>query len=101
MNLGSLSLIPVGFKSDKIMGKLKSKNALADNFSNILKDSIDNLNNLQKEADKKIIDFAKGDVKSIHDVTIAVSKADIALSLAIEIRNRVLEAYKEITRMQI
>ncbi len=99
MELSNITLLPVSVgTSGKISDK---KNSLHENFSEVLKDAINNLNNLQKDADQKMIDFAKGDIQNIHDVSIAVSKADIALSLAIEIRNRLLEAYREITRMQI
>ena len=99
MELSNITLLPVSVgTSGKITDK---KSGLRENFSEILRDAISNLNNLQKEADQKMIDFAKGDIQNIHDVSIAVSKADIALSLAIEIRNRLLEAYREITRMQI
>ncbi len=100
MGLQNITLLPVSVGTS---GKIseKKKNTLYENFSDVLKDAINNLNSIQKEADEKMVAFAKGDIKSIHDVTIAVSKADIALSLAIEIRNRILEAYREITRMQI
>ncbi len=98
MELGNITLLPVS-SSGRISEK--KKNNFYENFSDVLKDAISNLNNLQKEADEKMVGFAKGEIKNIHDVTIAVSKADIALSLAIEIRNRILEAYREITRMQI
>ncbi len=99
MELGNITLLPIGVNtSGKIVEKKKN---IYENFSDVLKDAISNLNTLQKDADQKMVDFAKGEIENIHDVTIAVSKADIALSLAIEIRNRILEAYREITRMQI
>ena len=101
MEPGKLSLFPVSIVSSGKIKEKKSSNDLYDDFSKILKDAISNLNNIQKNADEKMIDFAKGDIENIHDVTIAVSKADISLSLAIEVRNRLLEAYREITRMQI
>ena len=101
MESGKLSIFPVSIVSSGKIKEKKSSNDLYDDFSKILKDAISNLNNIQKNADEKMIDFAKGDIENIHDVTIAVSKADISLSLAIEVRNRLLEAYREITRMQI
>jgi len=101
MEPGKLSLFPVSIVSSGKIKEKKISNDLYDDFSKILKDAISNLNNIQKNADEKMIDFAKGDIENIHDVTIAVSKADISLSLAIEVRNRLLEAYREITRMQI
>ncbi len=100
MSLENITLLPVSVGTSGRVSE-KKKNALYENFGDILKDAINNLNNIQKEADEKMVAFAKGEIKSIHDVTISVSKADIALSLAIEIRNRILEAYREITRMQI
>jgi len=98
-NIESIPLLPVIGTSGKLGDKKDNK--LYENFSEVLKNAINNLNSVQKDASQKMIDFAKGDIQSIHEVTIAVSKADIALSLAIEIRNRILEAYREITRMQI
>ncbi|NLV89698.1 MAG: flagellar hook-basal body complex protein FliE [Tissierellia bacterium] len=71
------------------------------NFTDILKDAIDNVNKMQIESDeyKKMLAF--GEVDNLHEVTIASEKANIALQITMSIRNKVVEAYKEIMRIQI
>jgi len=46
-------------------------------------------------------DFAQGKISNIHEVIIEAEKASIALRLTVEVRNRIVEAYREIMRMQI
>lgn len=70
-------------------------------FDNLLKDALDKVNQLQldKEEYKKLL--ITGELDNLHDVTIAAEKANVALQLTLGIRNKVVEAYKEIMRMQI
>lgn len=70
-------------------------------FSEYFNSSLDKLKDLQSDADnyKKIL--ATGDVDNIHEVMIATEKAEIALQFTVNIQNKVVEAYKEIMRMQI
>ena len=55
----------------------------------------------QAQADGAVLDLATGQTSNIHDVTLAVAKADLMFRLVLEIRNRLTEAYQEIQRMQI
>ncbi len=71
------------------------------NFSKILSKAIEQVNELQHEASKMQEDFATGKIDNVHEVLIAAEKADISLRLTTEIRNKIVEAYKEIMRMQI
>ena len=77
--------------------KLQNKNE----FSLFLNDALDKVNQLQIESDnyKKLL--VTGEVDNLHDVTIAAEKANISLQLTLGIRNKVVEAYREIMRMQI
>ncbi|MBW2582784.1 MAG: flagellar hook-basal body complex protein FliE, partial [Deltaproteobacteria bacterium] len=54
---------------------------------------------MDKEADKSIMDLLKGKA-DIHETMIALQKADISMRLLLAIRNKAIEAYKEITHMQ-
>ena len=71
------------------------------NFTEILKNALNNVNNMQIESEeyKKMLAF--GEVDNLHDVTIASEKANIALQITMSIRNKVVEAYKEVMRMQV
>ena len=69
-------------------------------FAENLAESLDKVNNLQKEADKAIEDFATGET-NIHETMIAVNKADLAFRLTMQVRNKIVEAYQEVMRMQV
>lgn len=73
------------------------------NFQDVFKEAIEKVNGLQIEADQKSIDFALGGVTApdIHEVMISMEKASLALNLTIEIRNKLVESYQEIMRMQV
>lgn len=70
-------------------------------FGNYLKNAINNVNKLQLEAEHQSNLLALGEVDSVHQVVIASEKANVALQLTLQIRNKVLDAYNEIMRMQV
>ena len=79
---------------------LKSASA-SKNFGQILNQQLEEVNSLQKDADRLTEDFLVGEPVEIHQMLIAMEKADLALRQTVEIRNKMLEAYKQITNMQI
>lgn len=72
-----------------------------DNFSSVLKDSIEKVNKLQTEADRAIEGLARGDVNNIHDTMIAVEKANLSFNMMLQVRNKLLAAYEEVMRTQV
>ena len=70
-------------------------------FSDYFKQALDNTNNLLIGAQDLADDFAAGKTDNIHQVFLAAEKPDIALQFTMQIRNKVLDAYSEIMRMQI
>ena len=70
-------------------------------FKDFLKESLENVNSLQIESDNTKKSMVLGDVDNLHEVMIASEKAGIALQMTLTIRNKVVEAYKEIMRMQV
>lgn len=71
------------------------------NFADTLKTAIDKVNDLQKAADKGAQDLATGRTDNVADVMIAAEKADIALRVMVQVRNKVIDAYNEIMKMQV
>ena len=65
----------------------------------MLSNSIKQVNNLQLEAEKKIRDLAIGDVEDISEVVLASSRADTALRLVMEMRNKFIDAYQALSRI--
>jgi len=70
-------------------------------FADTLKEAVGTVNQLQKDADVKMQELATGRAKSIPDVMIAAEKADIALKLMVQVRNKIIEAYQEVMKMQV
>lgn len=73
-------------------------------FQSILNSALDNINNtnsLLSDAENAEISFAMGETESTHDLMIALQKAQTALQYTVAVRDRFLEAYKEIMQMQI
>lgn len=70
-------------------------------FSDFFKNALNEVNKLQTESEDYSKLLALGQVDNIHDVTIASEKAKIALQMTLAIRNKVVDAYKEIMRMQV
>jgi len=70
-------------------------------FQKILTGLIDKVSQLEKDADESIKQLITGKVENIHQVMIAVEEASVAFQLMMEIRNKLVEAYKEIMRMQM
>ncbi|MGE3540094.1 MAG: flagellar hook-basal body complex protein FliE [Candidatus Tectimicrobiota bacterium] len=70
-------------------------------FAQVLQQTLDQVNSLQHEADAAVRAFALGQAPSVHDTIIAMEKADISLRLTTRVRNKVVEAYQDVMRMQV
>lgn len=70
-------------------------------FKEFLLESLEKVNADQNKAEAMDEALILGEVDNIHEVMIASQKAELSLSFAIEIKNKVLEAYKEIMRIQM
>jgi flagellar hook-basal body complex protein FliE len=69
-------------------------------FGQWLKESIEGVNKLQQQAESAATRLATGENKDIHGTMIAMQKANISMSLMMEVRNKIISAYDEIKRMQ-
>lgn len=73
----------------------------AKTFGDFLKDSISEVNSLQQEANVAMEKLASGQSQNIHETLLAVEKAEIAFKTMNQIRTKVIDAYREIMKMQI
>lgn len=71
------------------------------NFGQILGDAMNKVNDLQLESQHYKELLAVGELENLHDLTIASEKANVALQATMSIRTKIVEAYKEIMRIQI
>ena len=82
----------------------KTEEASGNVFESFLNSAIDNLNTTNSylsDAENEEIKFALGETKNTHDLAIALQKASTALQYTVAVRDKLLEAYKEIMNMQI
>ncbi|MCH7497765.1 MAG: flagellar hook-basal body complex protein FliE [Candidatus Marinimicrobia bacterium] len=70
-------------------------------FSDQLKELLSSVNAKQAEASEKVSDVVTGESEDLHSAMIALEEASISFQLMLEIRNKMLEAYQEINRMNI
>lgn len=70
-------------------------------FGETLQRAIADVNTLQSEAGKAVEKMVVGEAVDLHEVMIAVEKARTSFDLLMEIRNKTMEAYREIMRMQV
>lgn len=97
-----MKIEPLNFDFPSIKNtKASTKENPLNSFSQMLEEAISKVNNLQNKADEMMKKLAAGEVKDIHEVMIALEEANISLQFTLQIRNKVIEAYQEIMRMQI
>jgi flagellar hook-basal body complex protein FliE len=73
----------------------------AKSFGDFLQDSLGKVNSLQQEANVSMEKLASGESQNLHETLLAVEKADIAFRTMNQVRTKVLDAYREIMKMQI
>ena len=101
------SLIDTGKTGSEIRtgGMAKGAEALGGGdgktFADTLKDAVGQVNTLQKESDNQMQALATGKTSNIPEVMMSAEKADIALRLMVQVRNKVIEAYQEVMKMQV
>lgn len=77
-----------------------AKEGDAPSFQSILGDLVREVNGLQQDADRSIEGLITGETTNLHDVTSRMAEAGVAFDLMMEVRNKLLDAYQQIMRMQ-
>ena len=74
--------------------------ATAEGFAGTLGSAIQQVNNLQTTAEQKVTDLLAGNGQDIHAATLSVERASLGFDLMLQVRNKVVSAYQEISRLQ-
>ncbi|MDE6886756.1 MAG: flagellar hook-basal body complex protein FliE [Helicobacteraceae bacterium] len=97
-----------GLKLDNLqIGNLDSikkqnpSNTPTKNFMDTMKEAFDEVNTQQKTSEQALSDIATGNIKDLHQAAIAIGKAETSMKVMLEVRNKAINAYKEILRTQI
>jgi flagellar hook-basal body complex protein FliE len=70
-------------------------------FGSMVLDGLDKLERVQDTSDQLAVKAATGDLTAIHDYTIAATEANVTTQLTVAVRNKAVEAFNEIMRMQV
>jgi len=73
----------------------------ATGFGDVFKNALKEVSTAQNVSDKKTDQLLTGEVKDVHEVMIASQKASLSLQMTMQVRNKVVEAYQEVMRMQV
>lgn len=95
-NINSISAMSLQNEVAKV-----GKNENTSDFSTILKNSLNEVNEMQVKSDQALSDIATDRVKDLHNAAITIDKAEISMKLMLEVRNKALNAYKEILKTPI
>lgn len=71
----------------------------APRFSEALKEAVQSVDELQKSSEAAQVSYARGDEVELHDVLIKIEEADLAFRTMMEVRNKLVDAYREVMRL--
>lgn len=101
MKIGQgLTLLPnIGTENKQNINKTLKEST--ESFGDSLSQAIKDVNGLQKEAGAAIEKMVSGEAVDLHEVMIAAEKAKTSFDLLMEIRNKTIDAYRELMRIQV
>lgn len=102
-----MTMVITGVESDIGMSKAFPKmNTIsspssAEGAGKFFSELVSKVNDIQIQSDKSVQGLASGENKNLHEVMIAVEKASISFQFMSQVRNKAIEAYQEVMRMQV
>ncbi len=81
--------------------KIEKKAVSSAGFGDLMRDALNQVNQKQLEANEATHKLMTGEIEDLHQVMIATEQARLSLQLTTQVTNKVIEAYREISRMQI
>ncbi len=100
MSIAAISPTAVSQATPPQVVAANQKSNPADSFANTIAKVIGDVNQDQQQADAALQGFVTGKIDNVHDVVLSVAKADLSFRFLLEVRNRLTEAYQELSRMQ-
>lgn len=95
-----INQIQTPFIQNQSIAKPQAENK-TEGFSEIFKNQLEEVNKLQNTSDKLTNQLVTGEVEDVSQVMVAAQKASLSLQLTVQVRNKVVEAYQEVMRMQL
>lgn len=99
-SIGFTPMVPASVGTANINTAARTQGAGSD-FGSLVTQGLDHLEQVQDRSDSLAVKAATGDLTSIHDYTIAATEASVTTQLTVAVRNKAVEAFNEIMRMQV
>src|SRR5688500_11733319 len=97
----ALPIAPVGAGAVQAANFSRPQAAAPGGFGDALKQGLEQVSSLEQKSDQLSQSMASGGPTSIHELMVANTKASLGVDLLVQTRNRAVEAYQEIMRMQV
>jgi flagellar hook-basal body complex protein FliE len=94
--ISSLRILPAEVDS----GSIRPAISRSPEFRDVLHSAMDDIQQLEAQAQVKVAGVLAGNGTDVHSAMIAVEKADLSFQLMMQVRNKIISAYEEISRMQ-
>ncbi|MBE6068719.1 MAG: flagellar hook-basal body complex protein FliE [Clostridium lundense] len=102
MRINEFTPLSSMFEDMKIYGGAENKsNEKETDFLSVLQDKLDAVNEKQITSENTTSAFISGEEVDVHKVMLDAEEAKLSLELAVQMRNKIVEAYQEINRMQL
>lgn len=88
-------------ESQSMTSQMGDVTAGQESFGELLTNAVQQVNQHQVQADQAIKEVIAGKSKNIHEAMLAIERAEMSLKLMMQVRNKILDAYREIMKMQI
>jgi flagellar hook-basal body complex protein FliE len=93
-SISSVRILPVE------LGASRARVDDGNNFTDTLKETIDQVQGAQNDAQGQVAELLNGNGEDLHRAMIAVEKADLSFQLMMQVRNKIVAAYQEVSRLQ-
>jgi flagellar hook-basal body complex protein FliE len=96
--------IPAVVATDRVPGStgtVPEAGAGGEGFTSSIRQALESVSAAERQADAIAVDIASGGDSGVHELMVATAKASLSVDLLVQVRNRAVEAYQEIMRMQI
>jgi flagellar hook-basal body complex protein FliE len=94
--VSSLRILPAEVDSSSLQPAIPPSSG----FHDVLHSAMDEIQQLEAHAQEKVAGVLEGNGTDVHSAMIAVEKADLSFQLMMQVRNKIISAYEEISRMQ-
>ena len=94
--ISSIRILP----AEADVSSLRPSTSSEAGFRDVLHSAIDDIQQLESQAQAKVAGVLEGNGADVHSALIAVEKADLSFQLMMQVRNKIVSAYEEISRMQ-